>query len=72
MSAFSRKSFTRARNASSEEPPEEAGLGKEWVRAPRFILNGAERERVLKIIHDGIAKRPQIPADWKPGTWVNE
>ncbi len=49
---------------------QEAGLGKEWTRAPRLPLSGEERERVLKVIHGGIAKRPQIPADWKPGTWV--
>ena len=41
---------------------QEAGLGKEWVRAPRLVLKGEERKRVLKIIHDGIAKRPKIPA----------
>jgi dihydrodipicolinate synthase/N-acetylneuraminate lyase len=40
---------------------QEAGLGKEWVRAPRLVLKGEERKRVLKIIHDGIAKRPKIP-----------
>jgi 4-hydroxy-tetrahydrodipicolinate synthase len=40
---------------------QETGLGKEWVRAPRFVLKGEERKRVLKIIHDGIAKRPKIP-----------
>ena len=40
---------------------QEAGLGKEWVRAPRLILKGEERKRVLKIIHDGIAKRPKLP-----------
>ena len=39
---------------------QEAGLGAEWVRAPRLVLVGEERERVLKIIHDGIAKRPNI------------
>ncbi|HWB06434.1 MAG TPA: dihydrodipicolinate synthase family protein [Verrucomicrobiales bacterium] len=49
---------------------QEAGLGKEWTRAPRLPLTGAERERVLKIIHDGIAARPKIPSDWKPGTWA--
>ena len=27
---------------------------------PRLVLVGEERERVLKIIHDGIAKRPNI------------
>jgi 4-hydroxy-tetrahydrodipicolinate synthase len=36
-------------------------LGKEWVRAPRLLLVGAERERILKIIHDGMDTRPKIP-----------
>lgn len=40
---------------------QEAGLGKEYVRAPRLTLTGEERKRVLKIIHDGIAQRPKIP-----------
>ena len=40
---------------------QECGLGKEWVRAPRLVLKGEERKRVLKIIHDGLAKRPKIP-----------
>jgi len=40
---------------------QECGLGKEWVRAPRLVLKGEERKRVLKIIHDGIAKRPKLP-----------
>lgn len=40
---------------------QETGLGTEWVRAPRLVLKGEERKRVLKIIHDGIAKRPKIP-----------
>ena len=40
---------------------QEAGLGKEWVRSPRLVLKGEERKRVLKIIHDGIAKRPKLP-----------
>jgi 1-pyrroline-4-hydroxy-2-carboxylate deaminase len=40
---------------------QETGLGKEYVRAPRLTLSGDERKRVLKIIHDGIAKRPKIP-----------
>jgi len=38
---------------------QECGLGREWVRAPRLPLVGAERERILKIIHHGIATRPQ-------------
>ncbi len=40
---------------------QECGLGAEWVRAPRLTLAGEERKRVLKIIHDGIAKRPKVP-----------
>ena len=40
---------------------QETGLGAEWVRAPRLILAGEERKRVLKIIHDGIARRPRLP-----------
>ena len=38
---------------------QECGLGQEWVRAPRLPLAGAERERILKIIHHGIATRPR-------------
>jgi len=40
---------------------QETGLGKEFIRAPRLTLAGDERKRVLKIIHEGIAKRPKIP-----------
>jgi dihydrodipicolinate synthase/N-acetylneuraminate lyase len=40
---------------------QECGLGTEWVRAPRLPIEGAERESILKIIRDGIAKRPSIP-----------
>jgi 4-hydroxy-tetrahydrodipicolinate synthase len=40
---------------------QEAGFGREWVRAPRLPLTGNERKRILKIIHDGIAGRPKIP-----------
>ena len=36
------------------------GLGNEYVRAPRLILEGEERERILKIINDGIATRPKL------------
>ncbi len=37
---------------------QETGLGKEWVREPRLLITGAEREQVLKIIRDALAKRP--------------
>jgi 1-pyrroline-4-hydroxy-2-carboxylate deaminase len=36
------------------------GIGSEYVRAPRLILEGEERKRVIKIIEDGIASRPKI------------
>jgi hypothetical protein len=36
----------------------ECGLGSEVVRAPRLVLVGEERERVMEIIRQGIAKRP--------------
>jgi 4-hydroxy-tetrahydrodipicolinate synthase len=38
---------------------QEAGLGKEWTRAPRLPLTGAERKHVLAIIHEGIRTRPK-------------
>jgi 1-pyrroline-4-hydroxy-2-carboxylate deaminase len=38
----------------------QTGIGSEYVRAPRLVLEGAERERVLKIINDGIATRPLL------------
>ena len=41
---------------------QECGLGEEWVRAPRLPIEGAEREAVLKIIREGIATRPSVPA----------
>lgn len=37
----------------------QAGIGSEYVRAPRLVLEGAERERILKVINDGIVKRPK-------------
>jgi len=39
---------------------QEVGLGSEQVRAPRLTLAGEERERVLKIIRDGIKTRPAL------------
>jgi 4-hydroxy-tetrahydrodipicolinate synthase len=41
---------------------QEAGLGAEWVRAPRLTLVGEERERILGIIRRGLETRPKIPA----------
>jgi 4-hydroxy-tetrahydrodipicolinate synthase len=40
---------------------QEAGLGKEWTRAPRLPLTGAERKQVLGVIHTGIKNRPKLP-----------
>ena len=37
------------------------GLGTEHVRAPRQPLSGAERDRVLKILEEGLAVRPELP-----------
>jgi 4-hydroxy-tetrahydrodipicolinate synthase len=39
----------------------QAGIGSEYVRAPRLTLTGAEREQVLNIINTGLAARPQLP-----------
>jgi 1-pyrroline-4-hydroxy-2-carboxylate deaminase len=39
----------------------QVGLGSEYVRAPRLTLIGEERERILKVINDGIAARPVLP-----------
>ncbi len=38
----------------------QTGIGSENVRAPRLTLVGEERERILKIINDGIATRPAL------------
>ena len=39
----------------------QTGLGTEYVRAPRLILEGEERNKILKIINDGIERRPALP-----------
>ena len=36
------------------------GIGSEHVRAPRLTIIGEERERIEKIILDGIQNRPKI------------
>jgi 1-pyrroline-4-hydroxy-2-carboxylate deaminase len=36
------------------------GLGTEYVRAPRLILEGVEREQVWKVIQDALTKRPLL------------
>ncbi|MGI9548040.1 MAG: dihydrodipicolinate synthase family protein [Flavobacteriaceae bacterium] len=40
------------------------GIGTENVRAPRLPLRGNERQRVLKIIEEGMKSRPALP-DYK-------
>ncbi|SHJ69582.1 dihydrodipicolinate synthase family protein [Pseudozobellia thermophila] len=40
------------------------GIGTENVRRPRLPLQGAERERVLKVIEEGLRTRPKLP-DYK-------
>ena len=37
------------------------GIGTEIVRAPRLTLIGEERERISKVITDGLACRPVLP-----------
>ena len=37
------------------------GIGSEYVRAPRLILEGEERKKVQRIIDIALANRPQLP-----------
>ena len=39
----------------------QAGIGTEYVRAPRLTLVGKEREHILKVINDALAVRPTLP-----------
>jgi len=39
----------------------QAGIGSEYVRAPRMVLVGSERERVLAIINKAIETQPELP-----------
>jgi 1-pyrroline-4-hydroxy-2-carboxylate deaminase len=39
---------------------QETGIGSEHVRKPRLTLVGEERERILKIVREGISKRPKL------------
>jgi 4-hydroxy-tetrahydrodipicolinate synthase len=38
------------------------GLGTEFVRPPRLMLIGKEREAVLQIINESIASLPMMPS----------
>lgn len=40
------------------------GIGTEYVRAPRLVLEGEEHVRISKVISDALAIRPALP-DWK-------
>ena len=37
----------------------ETGIGSEHVRPPRLIIEGQEREQILKVIREGIKNRPK-------------
>lgn len=37
------------------------GIGTEHVRAPRLVLEGAEREKIVSIIENGLKSRPVLP-----------
>jgi 1-pyrroline-4-hydroxy-2-carboxylate deaminase len=39
----------------------QTGLGSEYVRAPRLVLEGEERKQVLATIQNAIASRPALP-----------
>ena len=39
----------------------QAGIGTEYVRAPRLIIEGEERKQVLAIINQAIKTRPELP-----------
>lgn len=40
---------------------QEAGMGTEYVRPPRLLLEGKEREEILSVIRKGLAERPTLP-----------
>lgn len=39
----------------------QTGLGTEYVRAPRLVIEGEERKKVLATIHSAIETRPALP-----------
>jgi 4-hydroxy-tetrahydrodipicolinate synthase len=39
----------------------QAGIGSEYVRAPRLTLVGKEREQILSVIDTALANRPELP-----------
>lgn len=51
---------------------QQTGIGSEYVRAPRLTLVGEERERILNLINEGIANRPDVSAIIHPKEAVVE
>ncbi len=49
----------------------QTGLCSEFVRAPRLVLEGEERERVLGIINRALTDRPVLPDYFKLQSLVN-
>ncbi|MFK7002070.1 dihydrodipicolinate synthase family protein [Flavobacterium oreochromis] len=47
------------------------GIGTEYVRAPRLPLAGAEKQKVLAIIEEGLKTRPILP-DYKNASLITE
>ncbi|MEP7109548.1 MAG: dihydrodipicolinate synthase family protein [Ferruginibacter sp.] len=43
----------------------QTGIGTEYVRAPRLVLEGSERKSVLKVIEEAIATRPVLQSELK-------
>ena len=39
----------------------QTGIGSEYVRAPRLMLEGKERDEVMAIIKEAIETRPELP-----------
>jgi 1-pyrroline-4-hydroxy-2-carboxylate deaminase len=39
----------------------QTGLGTEYVRAPRLVIEGEERKKVLATINKAIETRPELP-----------
>jgi len=49
----------------------QTGLCSEYVRAPRLVLEGKEREQVMGIINKALASRPVLPDYFKLQSLVN-
>ncbi len=49
----------------------QTGLCSEYVRAPRLVLEGKEREQVMGIINNALASRPVLPDYFKLHSLVN-